>query len=108
MAAPTLVETFKVLRDSEEWLNALEIAFTSNKGERACREAARQLTDIGVVRVKLIDKRQFFKMTRLTREQKKLPLIVDINETIKIKESKDANISDQDYPREGKTLPGTK
>lgn len=92
MAGPTLVETFKVLRDSEEWLNALEIAFKIKKGERACREAARQLKDIGLVRIKLIDKRQFFKMTRLTREQKKLPLIVDINETIKIKDSKNANI----------------
>lgn len=108
MAAPTLVETFKVLRDSEEWLNALEIAFTSNKGERACRQAARQLTDIGVVRVKLIDKRQFFTMNSLTKKQKKLPLIVDINETIKIKESKDANINNQDHTRESKTLPGSK
>jgi len=93
MAASTLVETFKVLRDSEEWLNSLEIAFKSDKGERSCREAARQLIDIGVVQVKLIDKRHYFLMSPLSTKQEKKPLIVDIIETIRIKESQNANVS---------------
>lgn len=88
MAAPTLVETFKVLRDSDEWLNSLELAFKAGKGERACREAARQLKKIGVVRVKIIDVRHYYSMKPLSKKQGKLPLIVDINETIKIKDSK--------------------
>ena len=93
MAASTLVETFKVLRESDEWLNSLEIAFQSNKGERACREAARQLIAIGVVSVKLIDKRHYFLMTHLTTKQAKKPLIVDIIETIRIKDKQNADVS---------------
>jgi len=91
MAASTLVETFKVLRDSDEWLNALEIAFKSEKGERSCREAARQLIDVGVVRVRLIDKRHYFLMSHLTTKLEKKPLIVDIIETIRIKDKQNAN-----------------
>jgi len=94
MAASTLVETFKVLRDSDEWLNSLEIAFQSKKGERSCREAARQLREIGVVRVRLIDKRHYFLMSPLSTKQEKKPLILDIIETIRIKESKNANVND--------------
>jgi len=93
MAASTLVETFKVLRDSDEWLNSLEIAFQSNKGERACREAARTLREIGVVQVKLIDKRHYFLMTNLTTKLAKQPLIVDIIETIRIKDKQNADVS---------------
>jgi len=93
MAAKTLVETFKVLRDSEEWLNSLEIAFAAERGERSCREAARQLHKIGVVSVKLIDKRHYFLMSHLTTKQLKQPLIIDIIETIRIKGKQNADVS---------------
>lgn len=93
MAAQTLVETFKVLRDSNNWLNSLELAFKADKGERACREAARQLRDIGVVQVRMIDQRHYFLMLPLSTKQVKSPLILDIVETIKIKDSKNANVN---------------
>ena len=88
MAAATMVDTYKILRDTNEWINSLEIAVKTNRGERACREAAKKLIDLELVRVRLIDKRQYFFMDPLTKKQEKLPLIVDINETIRIKDKK--------------------
>jgi len=105
MAASTLVETFKVLRDSEEWLNALEIAFQSDKGERACREAARELLDVGVVQVRLIDKRHYFLMSPLTTKLAKKPLIVDIIETIRIKDKPNANSNNSNHPSKSQKIP---
>ncbi len=87
MAAKTLVDTFKVLRDSPQWLNSLELAFEADRGERACREAARQLIKIGVVQLKLVDTRHYFLMCTLSNKQERIPLIIDINETIKIKDA---------------------
>ena len=88
MAAPTLVETFKVLRDTDEWLSSIEIAFKAKKGERACRQACKKLMEDNLVRVRLVNKRQYFLMSPLSTKQKKLAVVVDINETIKIKDKK--------------------
>ena len=88
MAANTLVDTFKALRDSSDWLNSMQIAHQTKRGERACREGAKALVEAGAARVKLVGPRQYFILIDDQDLLESLPFVVDIIETIKIKDKK--------------------
>lgn len=88
MAANTLVDTFKVLRDADDWMNSMQIALKCKRGERTCREAAKALVDVGAVRVNKVGTRQYFVMKPDRAEVYALPFVVDILETIIIKDKK--------------------
>ena len=86
MAANTLVDTFKVLREADDWMNALQIALVSKRGERACRESAKMLAEVGAIHQKNVAKRLYFKMKPDRSEVYALPFVIDILETIIIKD----------------------